>query len=219
MTGPGTTLSEKLGASAGAWAALYLAIHYLILSATLANPTMPEAEYARTLVAERLRWESATALRVMAGIMIVWFMGSLAGRLRQAEGEAARLSTIAFGLGVMWGGIWLLSAMFNSVAIALVTQYPNLENARLAAVLAAQTPMILTPAISFALILATGFATTRYGGYPKAYATATAGLSVVVIVLAIVEWYGPGNLGPIIMTISLAWLAVTSLLTIQPYRR
>jgi len=37
-----------------------------------------------------------------------------------------------------------------------------------------------------------------------------------VIILAIVEWYGPGNLGTIIMTVALAWLAITSLLTIQP---
>ena len=90
-------MSEKLGASAGAWAAFYLALHYFILSGASADLSMPAADYARTLLSERMRWEWATALRVMGGIMIIWFMGSLAGRLRLAEGEPGRLSSIAFG--------------------------------------------------------------------------------------------------------------------------
>jgi hypothetical protein len=213
---PGSTTAEKLGASAGAWAAFYLALHYLILSGATADLSMPAAEYARTLANERMRWESATALRIMAGIMIVWFMGSMAGRLRVAEREPGRLAAIAFGLGVLWGGVWILSATFNSVAILLSTQYQDPSAARVAGILAKETPLILTPAIAFALILATGFATLRYGGYSKAYAKATAGLSVPVIGLAVVEWYGPGNLGTTIMTVALGWLAITSLLTIGP---
>lgn len=219
MTGPGSTLAEKLGASAGAWAAFYLAIHYFILNGATADPTMSAAAYVSTLVAERMRWESATALRVMAGIMIVWFMGSLAGRLRTAEGEPARLATITFGIGTLWGGVWLVSAMFNSAAILLATQYQNPEGARLAGMFAKETPLILTPALAFTLILSTGFATLRYGGYSRAYAYVTAGLSLLMIILALVEWYGPGNLGAIIMTVALGWTAVTSLLTIQPYSR
>ena len=65
-------------------------------------------------------------------------------------------------------------------------------------------------------ILAAAFATLRYGGYTKAYAQATAALSAIMIVLAVVEWYGAGNLGTIIMTVALGWLAITSMLTIQP---
>ena len=213
---PGTTISEKLGASAGAWAAFYLALHYYILSGASADFSMPAADYARTLIGERMRWESATALRIMAGIMIIWFMGSMAGRLRMAEREPGRLSAIALGLGVVWGGIWILSAMFNSVAILLSSDYADPAGARLAGILAKETPMILTPPVAFALILAAAFATLRYGGYSKLYAQATAALSLIVIVLAVVEWYGPGNLGTIIMTVALGWLAITSLLTIQP---
>ena len=78
--------------------------------------------------------------------------------------------------------------------------------------------MILTPPVAFALILAAAFATMRYGGYSKIYAQATAALSVIMIVLAVVEWYGPGNLGTIIMTVALGWLAITSVLTIQPHK-
>ena len=43
-------------------------------------------------------------------------------------------------------------------------------------------------------------------------------LNNVILVMALVDWYGPGNLAPTIMVIALAWLAITSLLTIPAYR-
>src|SRR6185436_19742355 len=101
---PGSTLAEKLGASAGAWAVFWLCLHYLLLRGASADPSAPSADYVRALLDERMRWEWATALRVMGGIMIIWFMGSFAGRMRLAEGEPGRLASITFGLGVAWGG-------------------------------------------------------------------------------------------------------------------
>lgn len=211
---PGTTLAEKLGASAGIWAALWLGLNYLILRGTSADPGASDGDYVRALLAERMKWEWATALRVMGGVMIIWFMGSLAGRLRAAEREPGRLASIGFGMGVVWGAVWLLSAMFNSAAIVLATQYQNPAGARLAGALATQSVHILTPSIIFTLALATSFVALRYGGFPKAYAYASAGLTFLFIVLAIVDWYGPGNLGAIIMTLALGWTAVTSALVI-----
>lgn len=218
MREPGMTMSEKLGASAGAWAVLWLVIHYVILQGASADPSGPDADFVRALVAERMRWEWATALRVMGGIMIIWFMGSLAGRLRMAEGEPGRLSSIGFGIGVVWGAIWLLSAMFNSAAILLATQYQFPAGARLAGILARDMVLILTPSLVFTLALATGFVALRFGGFPKLYAYATGTLTVVFLALAIVDWYGPGNLGPTIMTLAFAWTAVTSLLIVPDYR-
>jgi hypothetical protein len=215
---PGTTVAEKLGASAGLWAVLFLGIHYVILQGTSANLVGPEGEYVRTLLAERMRWESATALRVTGGIMIIWFMGSLASRLRLAEGEPGRLASIGFGLGVVWGAVWLLSAMFNSAAIVLAAQYQSPAGAKLAGVLAREIVPVLTPALVLTLTLATSFVGLRFGGFPRAYTYGTSALTVLLFVLAIVEWYGPGNLGPIIMTLALGWTAVTSALLIPPYR-
>ncbi len=214
---PGTTMAEKLGAAAGAWAVLWLAIHYLILQGASADPIGSEGDFARALLAERMRWEWATALRVMGGIMIIWFMGSLAGRLRLVEGEPGRLSSIGFGIGVVWGAIWLLSAMFNSVALILAGQYQYPAGARLAGILAREMMPTLTPPIIFTLALATSFVALRFGGFPKLYTYATAILTLIFLVLAIVEWYGPGNLGAIIMILALGWLAVTSALIIPAY--
>jgi hypothetical protein len=215
---PGSTLPEKLGASAGAWAALWILIHYVILQSASADPMMPEGEYVRTLLAERMRWEWATALRVMGGLMIIWFMGSLAGRLRLAEGEPGRLASISSGVGIVWGAVWLLSAMFNSAAILLATQYGDPAGARLLGMLARESILILTPSIAFVLSLAVAFVALRYGGFPKAYTYTTAVFTVLILALAIVDWYGPGNVAPAIMALALAWLALTSVLTVTRYR-
>jgi hypothetical protein len=215
---PGTTIAEKLGAASGAWAAVWLLVHYLILQGAVADPGAPAADYVRTLLAERMRWEWATALRVMAGIMIVWFMGSLGGRLRMAEGEPGRLASIGFGIGVIWGAIFLFSAMFNSVGIVLAAQYQLPEAARLVGILADQIMYILTPSLVFTLTLAVSFVTLRFGGFPRAYAYGTTALTAGLLGLTIVDWYGPGNLGTLIMAASLAWLAVTSFLLIPAYR-
>jgi hypothetical protein len=218
MREPGTTLPEKLGASAGMWAVLWLVLHYAILRTATANPVSPENEYVRALLAERMKWEWATALRVMGGFLMIWFMGSLAGRLRMAEGEPGRLASIGFGVGVVWGAVWLLSAMFNSAAILLATQYENAAGARTLAVVAREMVLILTPSIAFVLSLAVSFVALRFGGFPRAYALGTGAFSLVVLVLAIVDWYGPGNLGAVIMAASLAWLALTSALVVPAYR-
>src|SRR5262245_37466822 len=127
----GATIAEKCGASAGAWAVLWILIHYAVLRTAAADPASTGTEYVRALLAERMSWEWATALRIMGGLMIIWYAGSLSGRLRLAEGEPGRLASIAFGIAVLWGSIWILSAMFNSAAILLATQYNDPEGARL----------------------------------------------------------------------------------------
>lgn len=214
-----STVAERLGAAAGAWAAFWLALHYFVLQSALADPAASAPEYVQALLAERTKWESATALRVMGGIMIVWFMGSLAGRLRMIEGEPGRLASIGFGIGVVWGSVFLLSAMFNSVGIVLAAQYQLPDAARLAGILADQIILVLSPSLVFTLALAVTFVTLRFGGFPRAYSYATAGVTIVLLALTVADWYGEGTLGPAILAIGLAWLAATSLLVVAAYRR
>jgi hypothetical protein len=196
---------------------LWILIHYLILQSAAADPASPGPDYVRMLLDERMKWEWATALRIMGGLMIIWYSGSLAGRLRLAEGEPGRLASISFGLGVLWGSIWVLSAMFNSAAIMLGPQYHHPEGARLAAILGREMVLILTPSIVFVLSMAVAFVGFRFGGFPKLYINATGLLSVVILGLAIADWYGPGTLAPTIMIVALAWTAVTSLLLVPTY--
>ena len=63
----------------------------------------------------------------------------------------------------------------------------------------------------------TSFVALRFGGFPKLYTNACAAFTVMILGLAIVEWYGPGNLGTINMTLAFGWIAATSALLIQAY--
>lgn len=201
---------ERIGARAGIGAVLWLVTAYGITSTTVANPAASDADYVRALLAERMKWEWVTFVRLVGGTLMLWFMGSLAGRLRTAEGEPGRLATAAFGLGVVWSGVWLLSAFFNSASILLATEYADPMGSRIAGVLARETPYVLTGSVMFTLLLATSSVTFRFGGFPKAYMYATNTLALLLLILAVTDWYGPGNLGPAIVGLALAWTAATS---------
>jgi hypothetical protein len=204
------TIWERVGASAGIWAVLWLGIGYAITRTTTANLAASDADYVRALLAERMKWEWVTLVRLVGGTLLLWFMGIFAGRLRTAEGEPGRLATAAFGLGVVWAGVWLLSAFFNSASILLATNYADPAGSRVAGVLARETPYVLTGSVVFALILATSFIAWRFGGFATAYTYGTAALALVLLILAVADWYGSGNLGPAIVGLALVWTAATS---------
>jgi|SRR5882724_9487350 len=212
------TVWEKLGAIEGLWAAILLAINLVLLLGAAAHPAASDAAFNEALKTERMRWEWMTFLRIVAGLMIVWWMGSLAGRLRLAEGEPGRLASISFGFGTLWGGIWLLSALFNSATILLAYNYQNPAGSRLAGALAVETAYVLTPGIVVALTFAVGLVALRFGGFPRWYGMVTMGISILLTILAIVDWEGPGNLGLTMMAIALAWTALTSILLLPTYR-
>lgn len=203
---------ERAGASAGLWAVLWIAAGYAIIWTTAANPAAGDAEYVSALLAERMKWEWVTFVRLVGGVLVLWFMGSLAGRLRIAEGEPGRLATATFGLGVVWSGVWFLSAFFNSASILLAANYNDPAGARIAAVLARETPYVLTASVVFTLLVATSFVALRFGGFSRSYAFVTTAFAAAFLVLAVVDWYGPGNLGAIIVGLALLWTASTSAL-------
>jgi hypothetical protein len=211
---PGTTW-EWAGASAGIAAVLLLGISYAITSTTTANPAAGDADYVRALLAERMKWEWVTFVRLVGGTLVLWLMGSLSGRLRAVEGEPGRLATAAFGLGVVWAGVWLLSAFFNSASILLAADYANASGSRIAGVLAREAPFVLTGGVVFALLLATSFVTFRFGGFPTTYAYGTSAAAVATLVLALADWYGPRNFGPAVVGVALAWTATTSALILR----
>jgi hypothetical protein len=203
---------ETLGASAGIWAMLCLAAGYAIVATTTADPLGADEQFARALAAERMKWEWVTLVRLLGGAFILWFAGTLAGRLRAIEGAPGRLASTAFGPATVWAGVWMLSAFFNSSAILLATSYGDPAGARLAAVLARETPYVLTASVLFTVLLATSLVALRFGGFPKAYIYSTVTLTISFLVLALTDWYGEWNLSPVIVGLALLWTAVTSVL-------
>jgi hypothetical protein len=206
---------ERLGASSGIWAALSLGAGYVIARTTSAQLTAPDAEFVRALLAERGRWEWITFVRLVGAALVLWFSGSVADWLRRAEGEPARLATAALSLGILWSGVWLLSAFFNSAAIMLAADYGDPAGARVAGVLAREAPDVLTAGVMFAWLLATSFVGLRFGGLPKTYAYATAALTVTFIVLAFADWYGERELSGVIGGLALLWMGATSVLLLR----
>ena len=212
------TVWEKLGAVEGLWAAILLSINLVLLAGAAAHPAASDEAFLDALRSERMRWEWMTFLRIVAGLMIVWWMGSLSGRLRLAEGEPGRLATITFGVGTLWGGVWLMSALFNSAAILLAYDYKNPAGARLAGMLSIETAYVLTPSIVIVMTMAVAMVALRFGGFPRWYGRATLGVCALLTVLALADWADWRNLGLPIMAVALAWMAVTSALLIPTYR-
>lgn len=205
-----TSIWERISASAGIWAALWLLAGYAITRTTVADLAATDAEYVRLLVAERMKWEWVTFVRLVGGTLVVWFMGSLAGRLRVAGPD--RLASAAFGLGVIWAGVWLLSAFFNSASILLAVDYGDPAGSRIAGILARETPYVLTPIVVFAILLATSLVALRFGSFPATYRYGTLALTLAFLVLAVTDWAGPGNLSPLIVGLALLWMGATSAL-------
>jgi hypothetical protein len=205
----------RMSASAGIWAALWLAVGYAITLTTVANPAASDADYVRALVAERMKWEWVTFVRLLGGILVLWFMGNLAGRLRLAEGGPGRLASAAFGVGVIWAGVWLLSGFFNSASIALAVTYDDPAGSRIAGVLAGETPSVLTPIVVFTLLLATSLVAPRLGAAPRIYTFGTAALTIAFPFFTVADWAGPGHLSPFIVGASLAWMGITSALLVS----
>lgn len=52
-------------------------------------------------------------LFLAGGALYLWFLGSLRGFLRRAEGGTGRVSAIAFGAGLVWVGISMLAQGFQ----------------------------------------------------------------------------------------------------------
>jgi hypothetical protein len=108
--------------------------------------------------------------------------------------------------------MWLLSAVFNSSAIQLATGYDDPAGARLAAMLARETPLVLTASGMFSLLLATALIAVRCGGFPASYTYGTSGLAVAFLVLAVTEWYGSWHLSGWIVGLAFGSTAVTGAL-------
>jgi hypothetical protein len=205
-----TATWERLGASSGILAAVTLGASYVVVRTTSAQLTATDTEFVRAMLSERSKWEWITFVRLTGAALVLWFSGTLTERLRDAEGSPGRLATVAMGLGIIWSGVWLLSAFFNSAAIMLAADYGDPAGARVAGVLAREAPYVLTAGVMFAWLLATSFVSLRFGGFPKAYAYATAALTMTFIVLALADWYGGNELSGVIVGLALLWTGATS---------
>lgn len=204
------TIWERLGAAEGLWAVLLLAVQALLLANSAIDWSDSDATVASTLRDERMMYEAVTFLRVVAGLMIIWFAGSLAARLRSAEGSPGRLATVGLATCALWGILWLLAALFNSAAILMANDYSNDAGARMLGTLARETIYVLGPGVAVVTTLCVAFVATRFGGFPIWYGPATLVACAGLFGLAVADWWGSFDLSMTLQVLALAWLALTS---------
>lgn len=205
---------ERVGGLSGVAAVVLISANYFLAWHARANPA--SVTFAEVLVQERWRWEWITLLRIAGSLALLWFTGGLAARLRSAGREFAGPSMIALASGTVWAAIWLVSACFNSVAITFAASYHDPVNARTAAMFAAESVLVLTPGITILLLGATSLVAMRSRVFPRPFAYGTLFAFFLRLVLAVVDWYGPGNLGMGMMDFALFWLFAAGTQLVRP---
>jgi hypothetical protein len=207
---------ERLGGASGLLAVVLLGAQEILLLGAAADPALPS--FARLLVRERWRWETITLLRITGALAVVWFTTSLASRLRRAGREHAAHAAVALGAGMLWAATWLVSALFNSLAVTFAAAPRDAAAARFAGVLAIESVYVLTPGITLVLLAATAIVALQDRAFPRAFAYGTLTAALLRLVLALWDWYGPGNLGPGLLDVALLWTGAAGTQLLRPRR-
>jgi hypothetical protein len=110
-------------------------------------------------------------LWVIGALAFLWFLTRLRSDLRKAEGEQGALSTLAFGAGVAFAAVWMVSAVgFSAVAYAVELRDAPITDPDLVRALPAAGGWLLLLGGGFAgllVLLAVSGATLRTGVYPR----------------------------------------------------
>jgi hypothetical protein len=192
---------ERFGGASGVLGAAAIATAFALVGTATPN--------SEALLAQRMRWEWTTVLRIVGGLGIVWFTAALSARLRQLGPRPAGPARFVHGVGLLWGSVWLVSGFFNSAAISLATTYSDPPAVRLLTVFAVQSVLVLTPALTISLLTATGIAVLAAPTFPRRFGYMTLATAAFRLVLAVLDWYGTAELAMRIMVVTLIWVVVT----------
>ena len=165
---------------------------------------------AQSLLRARARWELATFMRVVGGLGLMWFTTGFAARLRRFGFGPAGPSTFVLGAGVLWGAMWLLSAVFNSAAITEAVRGDGEWSVRWLSILGSQTVLVLTPTLMITFLIATGVAVLASPTFPRRFGHAALFFALVRTGLALVDWYGGADVAMRIMDMTLIWVVIAS---------
>jgi hypothetical protein len=193
---------ERVGGASGVIAVAAIAAQFLLV-----GTSSPDAS---GLEAHRIRWDFVTLLRIVGGVGIIWFTAGLAARLRRSTHVPTGAARVVLGAGILWGAVWLISAALNSAALSMSTVYGDPAAVHLLGVLAVQSTLVLTPALSIAFLVATAIAVLAAPTFPRRFAHAAFWAAGFRFVFALVDWHGDASLVMRIMDFTLMWVVVTS---------
>jgi hypothetical protein len=221
---------DRYAAGTGLGAAVLLAVQAFLapLYPTFSDSTITVVRYYHT---------NGSAIRVqilftgLAGVLFLWFLGSLRTYLRGFEGDLGRISAIAFGAGLAATGPAAVGALVTAAAARAVsgagfaTPFQQFIEPGAVAPLH-QLRLLSYPLTWFAfapLLAATAVVAARTGAFPRWHMNASyvisvlslgAGLSILIDTGAFAPG-GPYNL--MLFTLFLVWLGVTSWLIMQSF--
>jgi hypothetical protein len=203
------TRSGKLGPLSG------VVFVVLVVAATvLINlyDYLPEANSLTTQMAGRASQIALGGyLGVIGSFFLVWFTGSVYGRLREVEGGAGRLATLAFGGGALAGVLSALSFVLVMVAgqragtpggldpVAAVTLYDAWG-----AIMGSAMPVMMA-----VLVGATAGVALQKGAFPAWFGWVSAIIAVGLV----------SPISYIVIGLGIAWIVVVSIwLTVRGTR-
>ena len=193
---------ERFGGATGIVAAAAIATQFLLVGTAGTD--------AQSLMRARARWEIVTLMRVIGGLGIMWFTTGFAARLRRFGFTPAGPSTIVLGAGLLWGAMWLISAAFNSVAIAEAVRGGE-WSVRWLSILGSQTVLVLTPTLMITFLIAAGVAVLASPTFPRRFGHAALVFAAVRTGMALVDWYGGADFAMRIMDMTLIWVVIASI--------
>jgi hypothetical protein len=209
-----TTNWERWGAASGYLVfALGVAAAAFERGAPPANAPVEEtlaffAKYRRELLAQSL-------LFVLSAGAYLWFFGSLRSFLLRAEGETGRLSSVAFGAGVVWAG---LQMVFQGVQVALAMGSDGEVDPALAGMLGdlAYALSVIAYVPMAVLLAAVALVSLRTRAFPAwlGWLSAVAAATNLCLSLGIVVDSGPlvpgGGLTYVLYALTAVWLVVVT---------
>ncbi|MEO8678339.1 MAG: hypothetical protein ABI665_04790 [Vicinamibacterales bacterium] len=193
---------ERFGGASGIVGVAAIAAQFALVGSS--------APDAAALLGNRTRWAWTTAFRVIGGLGIIWFTSGLSARLRRFDARSDGPAAIVLGSGVLWGSVWLVSALFSSVAITLAAAGGRDPAVRWLSVLGVQSVLVLTPTLMITFLIATGVAILAAPTFPRRFAHAAFFFAALRSVAAVIDWSGGADLSMRIMDATLIWVVVAS---------
>lgn len=218
------TRTERLDAAAG----IAFVVLFLIAALVPGQPpvaTDPIGDIRDFFSDERESLQAATFFTGLAIIAFLWFLGTLRGRLRVAEGGTGRLTAVAFGSGLVVAATALVG---QALYLAPTLHLAELDDGTVRVLFDSSVyvfAMVGFPAAG--LTAATAAVSLRTGALPRAIGALSAVIAVCQVVGAL-ALYGEddsffaigGASGFVAFGLFLVWvLAVSIALLIRAYPR
>ena len=216
--------SERLDAAAGI-AFVVLAVLSGYVAGTPPVATDSVGKITTFLTDKREELQASSFFLGLAMLAFLWFLGSLRGRLRDAEGGTGRLTAVAFGSGLV---LVSLAFVAQGLLMAGTLHVAALDDSTIRALFDGSTYVFEMTAFAGAgLTAAVAAVTLRYGALPTAIGVLSA-IAAAVQVISALSLYGEddsflsiGGTAPMIaFFLFLIWALATSIaLLVRAYPR